>query len=456
MRSLTGDESWIFLTRPTRRVLVSLGVILGLLGGDGFRLAHADVLRLQTGEVLSGRIVRENTANIVIESKALGKLKVPRSQIDSWEREATNASPAAAKSAPINTNAPAPISATAATPAIASKELLAAPGPRTDGFDWIMLNSGEWLKGRLKAMQDKKLEFDSEELDLQTFDWEDVYEVRTAGDAQISFNDRSAANGRLMANRDEVILQGDQTNAYPRSLVLGITPGGKRELDYWSAKLSAGLTFRSGNTEETEFNLNGALQRRTPSTRFRLDYLGYYSETMGESTANSRRASSSFDWWLSQRFFLRTPSLEYFHDPFQNIRHRLTGGVGLGYEIIDTKRVEWDVVVGPAYQHTWFESVQAGEDTARGAAALIFGSKAEIELSKRVDLDLEYRGQYTSPEIGETTHHGKATLEIELTKIFDIDFGFIWDRISQPKANADGTVPKPNDYRLIVSLGLDY
>jgi len=41
--------------------------------------------------------------------------------------------------------------------------------PPADKFDWIQLKSGEWLKGRIKAMQDRELEFDSEELEDMTY-----------------------------------------------------------------------------------------------------------------------------------------------------------------------------------------------------------------------------------------------------------------------------------------------
>ena len=51
--------------------------------------------------------------------------------------------------------------------------------PPQDSFDWIQLKSGEWLKGRLKAMQERKLEFDSDELNDLTFDWKDIRQVRS-------------------------------------------------------------------------------------------------------------------------------------------------------------------------------------------------------------------------------------------------------------------------------------
>jgi hypothetical protein len=39
-------------------------------------------------------------------------------------------------------------------------------GALPEGFDWIQLTSGEWLKGELKVLYNDSLEFDSDELDL--------------------------------------------------------------------------------------------------------------------------------------------------------------------------------------------------------------------------------------------------------------------------------------------------
>jgi hypothetical protein len=71
-------------------------------------------------------------------------------------------------------------------------------------------------------------------------------------------------------------------------------------------------------------------------------------------------------------------------------------------------------------------------------------------------LILEYRGQLTSREVGETTHHGVLTLEFEVSRLLDLDVSFLWDRVSVPKPQEDGTVPKPDDFRLILTLGLDF
>src|SRR5689334_23338728 len=40
--------------------------------------------------------------------------------------------------------------------------------------DWVQLTSGEWLKGRIRSMQHRSLDFESDKLKDLTLDWEDV------------------------------------------------------------------------------------------------------------------------------------------------------------------------------------------------------------------------------------------------------------------------------------------
>lgn len=74
-----------------------------------------------------------------------------------------------------------------------------------------------------------------------------------------------------------------------------------------------------------------------------------------------------------------------------------------------------NITAGPAYQYTWFNSVAAGEAASQGAAALVFSSRFDREITRRIDLLLEYRGQYTSRESGETFRHSVSTLSVDLT-----------------------------------------
>ena len=214
--------------------------------------------------------------------------------------------------------------------------------------------------------------------------------------------------------------------------------------------------MRAGNTKQVDFNAQANLQRRTPATRFQLEYLGNLSSLDDVESANNHRINSEFDLWLSRRLYAILPLFEYYKDPFQNINRRLTFGGGLGYDIFARPNLEWTVTAGPAYQHTWFESVQAGEPPDHGAAAMTFGSEFDWQITRRVELILEYRGQYTSRDVGETFHHTVATLDFDLTKRFELDISIVWDRTQSPQAESDGSVPKQDDFRLVLGLGMRF
>ncbi len=328
--------------------------------------------------------------------------------------------------------------------------------PQDDIYDWIQLKSGEWLKGRIKAMQDRELEFDSEELDDLIFDWKDIRQVRSPRMQDVLFVDKSQFSGPVTVTPESVTIGGPEPHTLPRDQLQSITPGGSKELSYWSGKFSLGLTLRAGNTESVEYQAQAHLQRRTPTTRLSLDYIGNLSSIDGVENANNNRVNSEFDLWLSRRFYLILPFAEYYSDPFQNLRHRVTLGVGVGYDLIARPTLEWNITAGPAYQASWFESVEVGEDDSTGSAAFAFGSRFDWDLTKRIELIVEYRGQFTSREVGETTHHFVTTFEFELTKHFDLDVSLTWDRVSSPKPDENGNIPKPDDARLVFGFGLDF
>lgn len=328
--------------------------------------------------------------------------------------------------------------------------------PPQDKFDWIQLKSGEWLKGEIKAMQDRELEFDSDELDDLTFDWADIRQVRSARPLKLLFVDGNTASAQVNITPKKISVTGAPDVTYDRSELLGITPASDREISKWSGKVSAGLTVRSGNTEQVDYNAQARLQRRTPATRFSFDYIGNISETDGLESANNHRANSEFDVWLSRRLFLVVPGVEYYRDPFQNLEHRLTAGVGAGYDLIDRPKLEWNITAGPAYQRTYYVSVQPGEDDVKDTAALTFGTHFDWDVTSRVEFIFDYRGVLTSRDAGETTHHTVGTFSIEVTKRLDLDLSLVWDRVTNPKPDATGVEPKPDDFRLIVGLGLDF
>jgi putative salt-induced outer membrane protein YdiY len=345
------------------------------------------------------------------------------------------------------------------------------------------LKSGEWLKGSLKSMQDYSVEFDSEELEWQEFDWEDVYQVYSPHRHKVLFDkkpgegtsyadfvilpqlsqimafsdERVSVEGSLQVTRDKVTVQAKEGPiVFDRARLIAVTPAGSHEIDYWSGKITLGLTTLTGNTDSKGLNTTLDLTRRTPATRLALDYLGTMEQLEGVESANNHRATMVFDYWLSRRVYARVPTLEYFSDPFSNVSHRISGMVGLGYDIVRRQNLEWDITMGPGYQWTAFDTVEAGKDETEHTPVFAIGTSAEVDITKRVDLNFTYGGQFISEQAGGQLHHTVATLEIEVTKVLDVDLSVVWDHVSDPREASDGTVPEKDDVRSTIALGVEF
>ena len=328
--------------------------------------------------------------------------------------------------------------------------------PMPDEFDWIQLTSGEWLKGEIIAMYEDSLKFDSDELDELELDWGDIVELRSVGVMQVGLIDQTVATGQLFVDGDSLRVMGEESLEFERSQVLSITAGPPKESNYWSGKIFVGATLRNGNTDQTDANASASFIRRTVKSRVILDFLGTYSVTEDVQTSNNQRASAAWHRFLSDRFFLAPLNGEFYHDPFQNIAQRWTLGTGLGYQIIDTPKVDWQITGGPAYQYTKFDDVLEGESDTESSGALMVGTTYDNEISDSLDYNLTYNFTITQEESGRYIHHFVTGFDVELTSLLDFNFSFVWDRTQEPRQNSDGTFPEQDDYRFILGLGFDF
>ena len=402
--------------------------------------ARGDVLVGANGERFVGRIIDESGETVVFESELGGRLTVPRAQS---ARTSPNAPP----------GKPRPGESPTAAAMKAADLSWEPPGVGHDGADWIQLKSGEWLRGRLKYVQEKKVEFDSDELEQLTLDDKDVRRLYTARPMFIKFEGREPLLGTIIVTNGVASVTGPEQVSLPRSDVTGITPGGKREIDFWSGKINIGLNLQSGNTRQATFNTSGELARRTPSTKFEIDYLGNYSEVDGTENVNNHRVNMTYDVRLNRKVFLRPLQAEYYRDPPANIGERLTGGVGVGYDFFDRDGLEWNIAAGPGYQYTRFLTVEAGQPDSASTPAAMLQSYFKADITRRVKLILSYGGTFTSWESGLYSHHGVCTFEYEIKRHLNLDTSFVWDYLQNPQAESSGVVPDRSDYRLTLGIG---
>jgi hypothetical protein len=263
--------------------------------------------------------------------------------------------------------------------------------------------------------------------------------------------------GRVWLNGDRATVSVDDVEyEFSRDELVAITASAERERDRWSGDISLGINIRQGNSEFIEYNMIAGVERRTPQSRTFVDYLGNFNETEGVRVANNHRVSGVLDRFSGSRFFWRPFIGQYFRDPFQNIEHQVTLETGLGYEITDTSRTEWDIFAGVGFNFVERVSVEPGQPSSSTSPALSIGTSFDTELSSWMDYLFSFTATFVDEDSGSYQHHLLTTLSSDLAGNFDIDISFVWDRTQSPPPLADGTFPEQDDFRLLVGLSYEF
>jgi len=330
-------------------------------------------------------------------------------------------------------------------------------------YDWIQLKSKEWLKGELRSLYNFKIEFDSEEMGLQTFDWDDVLRLRTALPRSIRIETSQhqlkppAVVGRIEMKEDDVfIISEDDHQKYSRTMIVSIGNTAHRELEYWNGNVSLGTNFRSGNSELIDINLMASARRLSATTRIVFDYVGSFSKAQGVSTANNHRINSHYDSFLSSRSFWRVINLEYTRDSLKNIEHQVLAGTSFGYDIIRSSKTEWSLAVGVGTSYKRYFSVADDGSPTERTPAILLGTLYDTSLTRSIDLLVRFNMQFMEEASGTYIHHFLSTVSSDFMADLDLEFTFIWDRVEDPRPDENNIKPRKNDFQLILGASYEF
>ena len=133
-----------------------------------------------------------------------------------------------------------------------------------------------------------------------------------------------------------------------------------------------------------------------------------------------------------------------------------TAETGIGYQLIDSSRVEWDLQGGVGANYLRNVSVAAGESIDDVSPVGTLGSDLTVELTSWIDYNLLVNMTFLNEESGQYQHHIVTTLSTDLIGSVDLDVGLIWDRTAKPQERADGSFPEKDDFRLLVAIDYDF
>lgn len=346
------------------------------------------------------------------------------------------------------------------SPTIAEEK---SEGPVWDGdhlptqYDWILLTSGEWLKGDLIAMYDDSLEFDSDEIGIIKLDWADISEVRSKEPQSLRLTDGRILEGQLFIDADTITLyQANGPVTVPRSKIHTLASADTGEWDFWSGQVTLGANLRSGNTQQDDYSFMFNIKRRTSLTRLRNDYNGAYSTVDGKQTENNHRFTSSFDYYFSGKTFFRPMYVSYFADRFQNIDYRVSYSLGVGHEIFDGNVFSWEVFGGVGWQDTHFESVQDGEDDSADTPMADLATEMSWDITGDIEYMFLYVIQIVNEDSGKYNSHMETGIDIDLIGDLELTAKYIWERTQEPTADQNGDIPDRDDSRLVFGLTWDF
>jgi len=330
-----------------------------------------------------------------------------------------------------------------------------SPSPKN--YDWIQTKSGEWFKGYIKAMFDKKLEFDSSEINMHTFKFKNITQIKSYQIVGVNIEGVAIFEGVIRMKDGKItIIQGNNRFEFPKSEVISFAHSGASEKDKWYAKVSISVDWREGNTNQTDYSAQATFKRRTAKTRLVFDYLGRYTSVSKVSTVNDHRLNEKYDIYLTKNFYWTPLFSEYRQDIFKNINAQVTAGAGVGYMLINTDDREWDITAGPAVLFTNYISVAVDEKSRIASYSAEFSTKFEDEWTKDIDFTFSYKFTLTDHSSGLFKHHMLVKLENELTKWLDLDFTYVWDFTAEPAESLTGLVPKRDDFQFLIGLGIEY
>lgn len=328
--------------------------------------------------------------------------------------------------------------------------------------DWIKTQSGEWVGGDIESFYEDTLIFDSNEFDTQEIDRDDIAEIKSPQTFRLRLNGGRIYTGRIEL-KDKVlyVYQGVKTEKVLFDNVLTMVPFDDTRISLWSGSINLGANFRKGNTNQNDANLRLQLQRSTALNRLKFDYIinkskqGAVNESL-EETTNNQRLNLNFDWFFSERLFLRPLQFEFYSDPFSNIDKRYTYGLGIGYRIIDFKKVTWHATAGPGYQHTRYTIATDDNANIVDSKALILGTTFDWEITNKIDFIFDYQIQLLEKEVGEVLQTLKTGFDIEIISDFEIDILLYVERNNNPQQVLSDLAFVKNDYQLMFSLGYEF
>ena len=205
--------------------------------------------------------------------------------------------------------------------------------------DVIELNNGDRITGTVDSVAGGKIVIDTEYAGRVTVSVDAVASLATEQDFQVRLNDGRRLDGKLGSGESGQMVAADDGSPAPVALA-DIRSAGQSKLalgsfgrDWTSrADLSAAVSTGNSNTDAYNALIESAL--RLVRSEHSVALLLSQEEADGVSTKEQLEFDYGYKRFFSEHWYFSANG-EYFTDKRKDIDHRITAGVGAGYQFWD-------------------------------------------------------------------------------------------------------------------------
>lgn len=326
--------------------------------------------------------------------------------------------------------------------------------------DEVLFKNGDRMTGTVLSAGGGKLKFKSDvageiTVDLsavQTFTTTDSVQTRLQGDKKIiqgKVETKEPIPAPATQPNGQVVVGG---KAVAPTDIKNIIPPTK-----WTGGIVANGAIARGNTHSEDFGvaIDASLRRDDEVYDDRFSLGGAYN--FGKNTNNGTQTTTADNWFAQGKYdrFFNEKMYGYGvfrvdHDRLASLNYRLSPGVGVGYQWVESADFNFSTEAGVSYVYEDYISdstiPDSGGNSDRVALRLAYHVDKALSSTVSVFHNLEWLPAFNDPS--DYNLNIDAGIKAKLTANWFSQFKFIWQRDSTPAPGA-----LENDTRFLIGIG---
>ncbi|GIW77453.1 MAG: hypothetical protein KatS3mg104_2516 [Phycisphaerae bacterium] len=327
--------------------------------------------------------------------------------------------------------------------------ILTGGGATMSQADTVVLSNGDTLNGTIGIVSGDSMKFTSPAFGEVTIPLAKVRSYTIDAPTRVQPRGEPSVTGQIRGDSTTVTV--DQ-KTYPMAEVKSVNPP-KQE---WTGAVVGNFSLARGNTNRFTVGAEAAaaLRRDDQFNNDRISFGGGYNYgESGGGPGGTDKTTDTDNWnafgkydryWDDQWYGYASLKLE--HDRIAALYYRLSPGVGIGYQWIETPDIKFRTEAGVTYIHEEFDPSGTNDN-----AALRLAYAYDNRLSDTVSLfhTLEYLPAFDDP--GDYIINTDIGLRAKLTDSFFAQFRILYKRDSTP---AEGALK--NDLLYTIGVGWNF